>query len=572
MDDFPGIDFTAQPLELFPPNLSADLSAGTFVGGFPLSLGPFAVAGSNDRGHPAVTIAHHNHAGTLRELFGGELFERVIVIPRVKALGFVLSATQFQIEVWNAFRNADRTLEAIVISGVGGVIVTDPYGEPLIFGALDSYIYQATMPSSGPAQINQEIVFEFEIPNLGADVAISGSRVTVFSVRPEWGAGMKETIGFLTDVLKGYNDTEQRRGLRQLARRGMKYRALALTARDAAGMESLVWGWQSQPYGVPWWPDASPMTGDTPAGSFSISCVTTDRQFAVGGIAVIWTDEFAFEALTIDTVAADHITVTSPTQFSWKAGKTTLVLPALLCRLGNKVEVDRLFSGADQIDVEFVGEAQQPAPAPTITLPQYRGFDVLETMPNWAAAPLKRGYDRSLVLLDPKIGPITVIDKGGSAIVSQEFPWFLETHAAVTKFRAFLLKRFGQLVPFWIPSWDQDLVLAADVAAIDGTITIASEFYTRFFFPNKARQHVAFIPTDGSGNVYRKITAAIDVGDGTEILTLDSATGKRFAAGKTMVSFLTFARLAVDQVELDWVNADLAQCDLQLQEVPREVP
>jgi hypothetical protein len=571
MADFPGIDFTAQPRGLFPPSLSADVSAGDFAGGFPLSIAPFELAGSDGVGHPAVSIVHHDHTGFHQELFGGELFERVIVIPRVKALGYVLSATQFAIEVWNAFRNVDHTLAAIVITGAGGVVVADPHGEPLVYGALDSYIYQATMPTSGPTQIDQDIVFQFEVGVLGTDVVVTGSRIVVFSVRPEWGGGVQETISFLTDVFKAYSDNEQRRGLRQFARRGLKYRALALTARDAAGMESLVWGWQNQPYGVPWWPDASAMTSDTPAGSFSIACVTTDRLFAVGGIAVIWTDEFTFEALTITDVTDDSIAVSSPTQFSWKAGLATLVLPALLCRLGNHVEVDRLFSGADQIDLEFIGEAQQPAPAPTVTLTQYLGFDVLESMPNWATT-LKRGYVRSLVTLDPKIGPITVVDKGGSAIVTQEFPWYLADHAAVTVLRAFLLARFGQLHPFWIPTWDQDLVLANDVAAIDGTITIESEFYTRFFFPNKARQYIAFIPIDGSGNVYRHITASVDNGDGTETLTLDSATAKAFAADSTMISFLTLARLSTDDAAIDWMSSDLAQASLQIQEVPREVP
>jgi hypothetical protein len=223
------------------------------------------------------------------------------------------------------------------------------------------------------------------------------------------------------------------------------------------------------------------------------------------------------------------------------------------------------------MDLEFSGEAQQPAPAPAASLTSFKGFDVLEIGPNWESD-LKRTYSRSLVILDPKIGPISSVDKGGTPLVGQEFPWWLQDHAAVTKFRAFLLARFGQLRPFWIPTWDQDLVLHQDVGSADTGILIDSEFYTRFFFPSKARQYIAFIPTDGSGNVYRKITNAVDNGNGTELLTLESPTAKAFSKSQTQISFLTLARLASDDSEIEWVNNDLAQANLQFQEVPREVP
>lgn len=572
MADFIGRDYTNRGIELLAHGISSDLAAATQeLTSWPISITSSPTALSLGTPEPVISIVHQSLIGRVQELFGGELFERVIVIPRVKALGFVLSATQFPVEVWNAFRNSDQTLTAIVITGSGGVLLADPYGEPLVFPALDSYIYQATMPLFGPAQIDQDIVFTFVSGILGTDLRITGSRITVFSVAPDWTAGIKETISYFTDVLSAYSDNEQRRALRQIPRRGLKYRALALKARDSAGMESLVWGWQHQPFGVPWWQDQTPLTADTPAGSFSVPCVTTDRQFATGGIAVIWIDEYTFEALTIATVSPTGITVTSPTQFSWKAGPSTLVMPIFLARLKSQVQVDRLWSAADMMELDFAGEAQQPAPSPSASLATFKGFNVLEAGPNWATD-LKRDYKRSLVILDPKIGPISAVDKGGTAIVGQEFPWWLRDHAAVTQFRAFLIAQFGQLRPFWIPTWDQDLVLHVDVGASDSGITIDSEFYTRFFFPTKARQYIAFIPTDGSGNVYRKITNAADNGDGTELLTLESATGKNFSKTQTQVSFLTLARLASDDSEIAWVNSDLAQANLQLQEVPREVP
>jgi hypothetical protein len=569
-------DFAGQvipfPGQLDPANRSTNIIAGVFAATLVLSLGSYPLAANAGVPQPAVSISHYDTAGQRVETFGGQLFEKVIVIPRVKALGFVLTATQFAVEVWNAFRDTDQTLESITITGQGGLTLSDPYGEPLMFAALDSRIYQATVPTSGAAQINQDVLFAFLSGIAGADMQVTGSRITLFSVAPDWNEGMEESLEYLTDVLRAYSDNEQRRGLRQLPRRAMRYRALTLNARDAAGMESLIWGWQNQPYGVPWWPDAQPLLSDVPIGSFVIPVDTADRQFAAGGLVTIWVDEYTFEALSIESVAAHSVTVSSPTQFAWKAGPGTRVMPIFLCRLPASIDVSRHSSEIDQVDLNFIGEAGQTALAPTTSPAQFKGFDVLEIPPNWESTPLKRSYKRSMVTIDPKVGPIQVIDKGGTALVGQEFPWWLDTHPSVTAFRAFILRRFGQLNPFWIPTWDQDLVLFQDVLSTDSGIRIKSEFYSRFFFPTPARRFIAFIPIDGSGNVYGKITAASDNGDGTENLSLEAQPGKNFGKNSTMISFLTLARLDSDRVAIKWSSSEHAESILALQEVPRELP
>lgn len=570
MSAFSGINLTGQGIHLPAPGFTTNLGNATYETGQNVSVST-SLAAFGARAAGTTSAAHKSVAGAKQEMFGGQLFEKIIVIPRVDALGFVITATEFPVEVWNAYRSTDQTLTSIAINGSGGLTLADPFGEPLLYAAMDSRIYQATIPTAGSPQISQDIVFTFAGGITGTDCQVTGSRIVVFSVQPDWSAGIDESIEFLTDVLKGYSDFEQRRALRQLPRRAVRIRPLALTARNAAGMESLVWGWQNQPYGVPWWQDAVPLTANISAGSFTIPCNTADRAFASGGFVLIRQDEFTFEALLIQSVAANSITTTSPTQNSWNSA-TAVVMPVFLARLPKSVEVVRHASFIDEMELEFIGEALQVAPQPAATFTQYKGFDVLEFQPNWVNA-LNRKYDRSIVTIDPKIGPIEVIDKGGSAVVSQKFPWWLDGHANVTTFRAFLLRRFGRMNPFWVPTWDQDLILANDIGPTDTAIKIQSEFYSRFFFPSTARRDLAFIPAGGAPPyVYHRITAAADNGDGTETLTLDASLGVSMPAATTQVSFLTLARLADDKSELRWLHADHAEAELEFQEVPREIP
>lgn len=531
------------------------------------SFGFLAGASSGD---VADGSAAEDRDGFVQEMFGGDLFERIIVIPRAKALGFVLSGTEFAVEVWNTFHDLAKDLESIVSGGPGGITIINPFTLPKTIGPKGSIIFQAQVPAAGDTNINMEIVFGFSGIS-GTEIKITGARILVFSVAPNWDAGVSETISYLTDVLVSHNDTEQRRGLRSRPRRPLKFSALALDAQDAAGMESLIWGWQHRPYGVPFWQDAQPLEADIDAGDSLIRVNTVDRLFAVGGLALIWESEFVFEALSIEAVTDDSIAVSSPTQFAWRSGYGSKIVPLFLGRLSNSVDVMRLASFMDSVEVEFSGEAMALAPEPAISLTQFKGFDVLDVAPNWDKEQ-KRNYARSTVTMDPDIGPITVKDKGGSPLVSHTLNWWIDSHADITKFRAFILKRYGQLVPFWTPTWDVDLVLQANANAGVSVLTIKLMDYTRFFFPSRARRFLALLPTGPGTARYVEVTAAVDNGDGTESLTLAAPLVDDVTIDGTMISFLTFCRLGSDDAEIVWSNTEFAECNLPIKEIPRELP
>jgi hypothetical protein len=570
MADFSGIDLRGG-VRIAPFNVSGDLSTILFTAG---TLGVTqrvrSFCGANT-GPGVVHPVTGSIPGIYEELAGGQIFERILVNPRTANVGFVITDTQFAVEAWNTFRNIGKILSAIDVLGPGDIVVQNPFALPTFYGAQHSRVYQVLVSHTGGPQIDADIEFIWQSGEQGADTVVIGSRIVLFSAPIDWDYGVKEKIEYLTDVLPAYSDAEQRRALRQQPRRGLSFRAKGLTAREAAAVETQIFGWQQQPFGVLWWPDVSPLLADAAAGATAIQVNTTDFQFAANGIAALWKDEFTFEAVQVTAVGPTSLTLASPTQNAWKAGPTTLVMPVFLCRLPDDIDVTRLFSGADQIDLDFAGEAGQNAPAPAISLTQYKGFDVLELPAQWPDD-LKRKYSRSLIHIDPQVGPITVIDKGGTPITSQPFPWLMLNHSQVTSLRAFFLARFGKLKPFWIPTWDQDLVLAQDVALSDTGMKIQSEFYSRFMFPANARHYVALIPMDGSANMYRKIATSTDNGDGTETLVFDAISTKAFPAKTTMVSFLIFARLDADSVEIDWLNNDLAQTVIEMRELPRELP
>lgn len=527
--------------------------------------------------HLPLSVVHQAVSGVKMPMFGGQLFERVIVTPSLKTLGAILTTVQFPIEVWNTFLETVQTLSAINIGGQGDTTVANTNTMPLAFYPLQAFTFQARVPTLGVATIGQVVQFPFVSGIGGTSCTITGTRITLFSIAPDWSqsqAKFKEQIVYLTDVLRGHSAKEQRRALRQVARRNMELQVVTSSERVSSLLNSLLWGWQAQVYGVPYWPDARNLAAPITAGALAISVDTADTIFVAGGVVCLWRDAFTFEAVPILGVSSNSIQVVGAIQNSYPSGDATLVVPVILARLADKQDIRRDTSIIEEVQFVFAGEALQAYPTPTWTPPQYLGFPVLEVEPNWVpttGANLVKSYSRDLIVLDSQAGAKTVEDRDGLPTVSTYVPWFLSPHSRVTAFRAFVESVKGRLRPFWFPTYDVDLSLHADVLAAANVITIRFVNYTRMMFPQRARQYLAFLRA-GHANLYRHVTSAVNNLDGTETLTLDAPLGVDFPLDGGTVSFLTLVRLNSDSVDLIWHSTDTAEASCPLVEVPREVP
>jgi hypothetical protein len=205
---------------------------------------------------------------------------------------------------------------------------------------------------------------------------------------------------------------------------------------------------------------------------------------------------------------------------------------------------------------------------------KYLGHDLLEVQPDGAEAQDER-WRRSGVVLDHGTGVYGFRANGPTPVLDRPFRWVCFGRGEVEMLRRFLRTRRGRLVPCWVPSWRRDLVLGMDAPAASAQLRIRATGYTARLFPHAARRDLALIPPSGAV-LPRRVTAAVDNGDGTETLTLSAPHGVDLLAGEgagsVLVSFLSFARLADDAAEITWQSQAVAECALRFTELPREVP
>jgi len=197
----------------------------------------------------------------------------------------------------------------------------------------------------------------------------------------------------------------------------------------------------------------------------------------------------------------------------------------------------------------------------------YLGFDVLERRPNMREAPTDVS-PRGLAIHDPGLGARDVKPKDSAPAFQRTHLWTAQGLQAIADLRAWLAARKGRVVPFWVSTLRQDLILAAPGSAADTTLTIEACGYAIFAYPHKARRHLALhLPNT---TLYRQVLTATD-GGATETLGLDAPLGVALPLG-TLVSNLVLCRLDSDEIELVWHTDQLVETLLAFREVPEEVP
>lgn len=201
----------------------------------------------------------------------------------------------------------------------------------------------------------------------------------------------------------------------------------------------------------------------------------------------------------------------------------------------------------------------------------YAGYDVLEVQGDSAQGRGGDESERRIVLVRSSVGRAVRGYTEPAPRVSREIRWSCAGFAEVGVLRAFLDARKGRAVPFWMLSWQRDFTFDSFPAFSDQW-TIRDIGYTGQMFPlGNSRRHVWMRTPTGSSYGYAKVTAAVNNGNGTETLTIDTPVLNIVNDGYTY-GFLRLCRLAEDVTPITWHARGYAVAALRAAEIPNEAP
>lgn len=491
--------------------------------------------------------------GTWQPMFDRDFYNRLHLSITVMALGNVVGEQQRVVSVWNAF-DFGVTLTSLATLNGEGIEVAGQPAPPLDFAPLQEREWTVTVAGEGPPTIDATVVWTFA-GGTQLRLEITGNRVTPWNWRPDWSKGIGEVLEWRTDVIEAEYGDEQRIAMRMTPRQTWEFTASA-SGTERQAMEATIVGWGSRVWALPQWPHGADLVTDATAGALELVIPTFGRGFVPGGLAMLLAGVATGSEVTeILDVEADRLVLKRPLARTWRAGQT-VVYPAKPSVIEDAAQLSRFTGKTSDVRLRFMTDQANPYPA-LEGLPQYRGYGVLEDIPDWSAEPTL-GSDRKLGVLDNGTALPARVDRAGVPILRQAHRWGPIGRAQLDRFRRlqYLLK--GMRGALWIPSWADDLTV--EVLAGEGatSLDVAWCGYTAYLEGNIHRQDVRI--ENDAGVQYRRITGATDLGNGLERLALDAALTIEVDPddpGGTRISFLTLWRQDSDRQEWAWWCGDL---------------
>jgi hypothetical protein len=381
----------------------------------------------------------------------------------------------------------------------------------------------------------------------------------LYPFAPDWESPVTERLEWLTDVIEGYDATEERTVLRSMPRRTLEYRLLA-TFEEAANLDALLWRWQADQYILPIWTDPQVLGAALPAGATSIPAETDDYDFSTPGLAVLWSDSGHYEVVNVQSIAADALTLAAPTLADWPA--SARLYPARVARLTDAVELPYHTDAIAKATVRFEIDPSAVTPAPGASL--YRGVEVFETAHNWVET-REIEYHRKTQRLDYRLGAIAVDDHSGLPSTRRSHQVLLRDRASIAAWRGWLAARQGRYAPLWVPSLTCDLEQTQAIGAGSTTLTVKALSYNDRYRLDTGRRDIALKHLPSNTWYYRRINAVTAGSPGEEDITLDASLGVDAAPGELApTSWLTLSRLDADAVEIAWHTTAIAECSINL--------
>lgn len=496
-----------------------------------------------------LTVVTQSNSGVCFPGFVTLFYDKIQIEPTAALLGNIATEQEFTISVWNSFF-IPQTLTDILLIDLDGVTIDNTF--PLVFAPLEQIVFTVTVPISGDPQIDGLLQFDFLTVN-DFDFPVTGSRTVAFPYM--FGNNTTETILFKTDVLNSYNGTEQRVRVRNSPRHTFNIN-MALPPGEVSLSDSLMWGWGGRVFALPMWQEARGLTAPTSIASATISVDTEFANFVVGELIIIYTDPRDFDLLEIVSFTTTEIVVGATPSKVYPAG--TLLAPIKNARITQPPQ--RSSSGA------FVKLAINFSVLNNDTLPtspdpiQYKGLDVY----------LEEPLTQSGFVVDSYVNRTDVLDYGSGA-VDFSTPWtyirptrtfnlLFDDAEDTWNHRLWLHRRAGKLVPFWMPTFEDNLKVIKGSAFIINKITIQNDSQIDL---NVGRLNIALHSDDTW--FFREIVSIEELGENLEV-TVDTDINVD-PDDVDFISYMGIKRLTSDQAQFNWSANNTAQTSVQITEL-----
>ncbi len=495
--------------------------------------------------------AANNFSGVLFPAYVSIFYNRIIIDPIPIDVGNVVTDITVQLSIYNAYFTSS-TLENIVETNLEGITLVGP-ATPTGYGALQEIVYDVEVAvGEGPPTIDGDYFFDFTDADKDSTLQVTGSRVLVLPYLFQ--AGLVETLSWNTKVMTSNNGYEQRMKLRNAPRQEYTF-DIAIQRGQIAQLDSLLYGWRGNFFGLPISSECRGSTVPTATNSPNIDVNTEFGDFRVGGLAMLYNSPTDIELVTILSMTTNQIVTSTNITKVYATG--TLVIPVQTARLlANPI---RSTTGDTQRLTARFQVANNILLTTTPSPDQYKGLDVYLEEPLTIDAFATDTYNTRVDLVDFSTGALEVFTPWLKTKTQRVFGLQFNSLEEVWNYRLWLHRRGGKLRPFWMPTFEANFTLVT-TGSLNVQLEVLDEEQLGL---TTERNDIAILTT--SGWLFREISSIEQFGNNL-LVTITLSLGID-ASTVDIISFMGKKRLTSDNLEISWDGNNTSKASVPITEI-----
>ena len=544
------------------PLLPANVADGIAFAGFGTADSASPAPTLAESSTPTNTVVFASWSGLTAITYVDDFYNRIHFFPDPLSLGVLLSSQKPPVLVWNAYLTT-VSLDSITETGFTGITTVSPGSIPQVFGPLQELTWEFDVSLDGPVNIAASADFNFDVGT--RTLEIIGTRAVLLVYEPNWETPVEETLSGKTAILKSYSGKEQRSALTTRLRKSMGYSIDVFGKVEPIKLDAALFSFQNKFYGVPQWQDETPLTSPASAGDTEVFLDTTTYAFSVGASIFLYAGPTVFETGVVTAINAGSLELLNPLTRNWGTGSRTF--PVQNGRFDKNISFSR--QGEQWISANFNFEMSPQLTDPFVSggspLATHLGEEAWLMRPNWfSEIAHEQGYE--FEKLDKGYGAAHYLDTAESADRQFGIPFLFLNRQSQLYYRQFLGRRKGMAVPFFVPSWTDDLTPTDDVVSSDTAIDFVDNGYDLYTELSPFRKHI-YIETKQGQVFTREITSSL-ASAGILTLGIDTPLGVDVKASNfRLACFLYKARLAKDEVTITWKTSKVSSSVLPIEVV-----
>jgi hypothetical protein len=377
-------------------------------------------------------------------------FEKTHLLPKVvQELGTVASAQTFPVELHNADRENSITVTAIIDNLGSDISIATVPATPFDIAPQASLCATVTVERSGTLLIDASYSF---VTTAGTyTFYITGTRIVLLPIRPQ--APMREHLLFDTTIMEATDGTEQRVANRKVPRSMYEFTINS----DRKRMEMLLFDRQNKLLATPAWHEPSFISSAVTAADMTVNVDNTAYgNFYVGGYAIIFKDEYNYDALEIASMTPTSLTFTSEISADYPVN--TQVMPLMLAYVQATVVAQKNLNNVQTFNLELTVDGIDNDIASAAGFSTRNSKPFLDGPNMVDSGTLQETLVQNRLVLDHRTGLFDYFSQWKQNKRSSVKGFKTNTRQELWEFRQFLHYLRGKQVSFYIPTFTKDLV------------------------------------------------------------------------------------------------------------------